>query len=116
MMPCKSFKASKSVCCRSSGGSQDPSESETTLATPTPTPIVPNDVAQWVEPVGAGRRFDDARSVGKIGIIGTGDFGRALAGKMVQAGYKVSIGSRNPDRNRLVTFSYMKNLQYLQLL
>ena len=95
----------KSICRCSSSGSLATSEAETTLATP--TPIVHNDVAQWVEPVGAGRRFEDARSVGKIGIIGTGDFGRALAGKMVQAGYKVTIGSRNPDRNRFVTSSLL---------
>ena len=35
-----------------------------------------------------------------IAIIGSGDFGRALALRMVQNGLVVKIGSRNPDRNR----------------
>ena len=30
-------------------------------------------------------------------IIGSGDFGRGLALRMVQCGYKVYIGSRNPS-------------------
>jgi hypothetical protein len=35
-----------------------------------------------------------------IAIIGSGDFGRALAGRMVKAGnYNVIIGSREPERN-----------------
>jgi len=39
-----------------------------------------------------------------IAIIGSGDFGRALALRMVQSGLTVNIGSRNPQRNReLVT-------------
>ena len=84
----------------SSDGSQEHFEPETTLASP--PSIIHHDVAKWVEPVGGGRRFEDERQVKRVGIIGTGDFGRALAGKMVQAGYKVTIGSRNPDRNRLV--------------
>ena len=33
-------------------------------------------------------------------IIGSGDFGRALALRMVKNGLKVYIGSRNPERNR----------------
>ena len=32
-----------------------------------------------------------------ITIIGSGDFGRALALRMIQCGYKVYIGSRNPE-------------------
>jgi hypothetical protein len=44
---------------------------------------------------------DNANS-NSIAIIGSGDFGRALAKRMVQSGYTVNIGSRNPDRNRLV--------------
>ena len=35
-----------------------------------------------------------------ISIIGSGDFGRALALRMVQSGYSVCIGSRNPERNQ----------------
>merc|ERR1712193_245264 len=35
-----------------------------------------------------------------IAIIGSGDFGRALALRMVQSGLTVNIGSRNPQRNR----------------
>merc|ERR1711997_1001037 len=39
-----------------------------------------------------------------IALIGSGDFGRALALRMVQSGLTVNIGSRNPQRNRdLVT-------------
>ena len=32
-----------------------------------------------------------------ITIIGSGDFGRALSLRMIQCGYKVYIGSRNPE-------------------
>ena len=35
----------------------------------------------------------------KISIVGSGDFGRGLALRMVQCGYNVSIGSRNPTGN-----------------
>ena len=35
-----------------------------------------------------------------VAIIGSGDFGRALASRMVQREIPVIIGSRNPDRNR----------------
>lgn len=35
-----------------------------------------------------------------IGVLGSGDFGRALAGRLAQAGYTVSLGSRDPARNR----------------
>jgi len=34
----------------------------------------------------------------KIGLLGNGDFGRALAGRMAQAGYKPIIGSRDPTK------------------
>ena len=32
-----------------------------------------------------------------ITVIGSGDFGRGLALRMVQCGYNVYIGSRNPN-------------------
>jgi len=34
----------------------------------------------------------------RIGVLGNGDFGRALAGRLAQAGYSPVIGSRNPDK------------------
>ena len=34
-----------------------------------------------------------------ITIIGSGDFGRGLAKRMVQCGYTVYMGSRNPTGN-----------------
>ena len=36
----------------------------------------------------------------QIGILGSGDFGRALAGRLAQAGYTPVIGSRNPQISR----------------
>lgn len=33
-----------------------------------------------------------------IGILGTGDFARSLAGRLVGSGYQVVVGSRNPKR------------------
>ena len=35
-----------------------------------------------------------------IAIVGSGDFGRALALRLVQSGFIVNIGSRNPQRNQ----------------
>ena len=35
-----------------------------------------------------------------ICIIGSGDFGRALALRFVQSGFAVNIGSRNAERNK----------------
>lgn len=35
-----------------------------------------------------------------IGVLGSGDFGRALAGRLAQAGYTVYLGSRDPTKNR----------------
>ena len=34
-----------------------------------------------------------------VAILGSGDFGRALASRLVQSGYNVIIGSRDPQRN-----------------
>ena len=36
----------------------------------------------------------------KICVIGSGDFGRALAGRLANSGYEVTIASRNIARNR----------------
>jgi len=36
----------------------------------------------------------------KICVIGSGDFGRALAGRLASMKYNVIIASRNPDKNR----------------
>jgi len=36
----------------------------------------------------------------KICVIGSGDFGRALAGRLSLAGYQVTVASRYPDKNR----------------
>ena len=36
-----------------------------------------------------------------IAVVGSGDFGRALAGRMVKAGgYNVIVGSRDPNKNK----------------
>lgn len=35
-----------------------------------------------------------------IVVVGSGDFGRALAGRLAQVGYNVTIASRNPDKHR----------------
>ena len=41
-----------------------------------------------------------------IAVIGSGNFGRALALKISQSGYHVYIGSRNPDKNRYYEFQF----------
>ena len=38
-----------------------------------------------------------------IGILGTGDFGRALAKRLIRCGYDVIMGSRNPDYQRVTS-------------
>ena len=42
----------------------------------------------------------DDKKQNNVAIIGSGDFGRALASRMVQREIPVIIGSRNPDRSR----------------
>ena len=44
---------------------------------------------------------DDSNDRETIAVIGSGDFGRALASRMVKSGgYNVVVGSRDPDKNR----------------
>ena len=40
------------------------------------------------------------RTLPKICVIGSGDFGRALAGRLANSGYEVTIASRDIARNR----------------
>ena len=40
------------------------------------------------------------KTLPKICVIGSGDFGRALAGRLANSGYNVTIASRNVARNR----------------
>ena len=38
-----------------------------------------------------------------VAVIGSGNFGRAIATKISQSGYDVSIGSRDPEKYKYVT-------------
>lgn len=38
----------------------------------------------------------------RVVVVGSGDFGLALTGRLVQADYSVVVASRNPDRTRSV--------------
>ncbi|KAG7174390.1 Metalloreductase STEAP2-like [Homarus americanus] len=42
-----------------------------------------------------------------IGVIGSGDYGRAIAGKIAQAGYTVLIGSRDPTNPQIHVTSFL---------
>ena len=67
---------------------------------------------KWVTEITKNRHYPTERVLDKevngmmgsskenISVIGSGDFGRALAGRLAMAGYKVTIASREPDRNR----------------
>ncbi|CAH1266281.1 STEAP3 [Branchiostoma lanceolatum] len=46
-------------------------------------------------------RARDGRDPGRqtVAILGSGDYSRSLAGRLVQAGFTVVVGSRDPDRN-----------------
>ena len=70
---------------------------------------------KWVTEIRENRYSPTERGLGKevngpvmtrenskenICVIGSGDFGRALAGRLATAGYKVTIASRDPERNR----------------
>ena len=47
-----------------------------------------------------GSEFDEIGLRGEtVSVLGTGDFGRALGSRLVQAGYGVVFGSRDPKRN-----------------
>jgi len=48
----------------------------------------------------------------KIGILGSGDFGRALAGRLAQSGYSPVIGSRDPNKNRSLLPSGVEMMNY----
>ncbi len=41
----------------------------------------------------------------KIGVLGSGQVGGAIAGKLVRLGHEAIIGSRQPDRPELVAFA-----------
>ncbi|XP_078595710.1 metalloreductase STEAP3-like isoform X1 [Branchiostoma floridae x Branchiostoma japonicum] len=43
----------------------------------------------------------DGREPGRqtVAILGSGDYSRSLAGRLVRAGFPVAVGSRDPDRN-----------------
>ena len=43
-----------------------------------------------------------AESNRMIGVIGSGDYGRAIAGRIAQYGYTVLIGSRNPENKQIL--------------
>lgn len=38
----------------------------------------------------------------RVVVLGSGDFGLALTGRLVQANYDVVVGSRNPQKARCV--------------
>jgi len=46
------------------------------------------------------RNNQNDKTLPKICVIGSGDFGRALAGRLANSGYEVTIASRNVARNR----------------
>lgn len=37
-----------------------------------------------------------------VGVLGSGDYGRAIAGRLAQAGYTVLIGSRDPTNPQIL--------------
>lgn len=37
-----------------------------------------------------------------VGVLGSGDYGRAIAGKIAQTGYTVLIGSRDPNNPQIL--------------
>ncbi|XP_048881916.1 metalloreductase STEAP4 [Brienomyrus brachyistius] len=45
---------------------------------------------------------DSDHRLGTVGIFGTGDFGRTLGLRLLQAGYQVVFGSRSPQRSSLL--------------
>jgi predicted dinucleotide-binding enzyme len=51
----------------------------------------------------------------RIGVLGTGDVGRVLAGGLAQLGHDVKLGSRNANRDR-VTFAEATTFAELAIL
>ena len=47
------------------------------------------------------RKTKNNENLPKIYVIGSGDFGRALASRLAKSGYSVTIASRDTARNRL---------------
>ncbi|MFF3765426.1 NADPH-dependent F420 reductase [Streptomyces sp. NPDC001922] len=41
----------------------------------------------------------------KYGVLGTGDVGRTLAGRLVELGHEVVLGSRSPDNERALAWA-----------
>jgi len=63
--------------------------------------------SSWTQEIQMNRASPSGRSLEKavsseksISILGSGDFGRALAGRLAQSGYQPTIGSRDPNKNR----------------
>jgi len=62
----------------------------------------------WVQEMEMKRSSPSGRSLDKseelrnkeVAVLGSGDFGRALAGRLAQSGYSPTIGSRDPNKNR----------------
>ena len=42
-----------------------------------------------------------------IYVVGSGDFGRALAGRIAKSGYRVTIATRDSTRNRYILLKYL---------
>ena len=56
-----------------------------------------------------GSQDEGQDSLPRICIIGSGDFGRALASRLGKSGYRVTIASRDVSRNRLVINKYQRD-------
>lgn len=49
------------------------------------------------EVVSEGASPTEAPEESVVGVLGSGDYGRAIAGKIAQSGFSVLIGSRDPN-------------------
>ena len=65
---------------------------------------------------GGSRQAEGQDSLPRICIIGSGDFGRALASRLGKSGYRVTIASRDISRNRLVTNKYHRDRRTVEKL